>query len=139
MTTPRIVSKAKPIPQIDFGANPFLYGVGSMRDVAHEEAARDLEKSAQQILVDIHDESLNLSRHPEETIVRAIARLASMQLRVQNEVERQANESAKLNDSIRIMTKVILAFTIVGALAAVAQVCFAYQSSKAPSSVVAPR
>ena len=135
MKTPRIVSQEKPIPQEDFGANPFLSGT-IKRDVAHEEAARDLEKSPEHILIDIHDESLDKNRRPEEMIGRAIARLGSLQLRVQKEVEKQAAESSKLNESIRSLTKIILFFTVVGAIAAAAQVYFAYQSSKTPASAV---
>jgi hypothetical protein len=127
MNTPRIVSKEKPIAQEDFGTNTFIAS-GSKRDIAHEEAARDLEKSPEHILVDIHDESLDRQRAPEETIGRALARLGSLQLRVQKEVEKQASESAKLNSSIQFLTKVILFFTVVGALAAAAQVYFAATS-----------
>ncbi len=135
MKTPRIVSKEKPIVQEDFGTNTFIAG-GINRDIAHEEAARDLEKSPEHILVDIHDESLDRNRPQGETIGRALARLGSLQLRVQKEVEKQSRESSDLNSSIRFLTKVILFFTVVGALAASAQVYFAYQAAK--STVTAP-
>jgi len=84
--TPRFLSKENPIPQKDYGSLPAE--CKTQREKAHEEACRDLDKSPEQILVDIHDESLDDHRPGHQTISRAVARMASLQLRTHKAVER---------------------------------------------------
>lgn len=90
----RYVSKENPIPSVDFGANPYLSQKGMKRAASEEEVARDLIKDPRQILADIHDESLDRNRPPEETISRSVARLASLQLK-NNELSKASNELMK--------------------------------------------
>jgi hypothetical protein len=83
---PKLLSKEKPIPQTVYGEIPEELWKNK-RDVAHEEACRDLDKSPEQLLVDAHDESLDKNRLPHETIARTIVRVASMQLRIEKQSE----------------------------------------------------
>jgi len=117
---PIIMSKIKPIHSKNYGENPFLEDFKKdyrlKRQVAHEEACRDLDKSPEQILVDIHDESLASieERLPHETISRAIARLASMQLRVEA-------QSRRTNCILFWMSVIGFPIAIVGTVASVIQ------------------
>lgn len=129
------LSQDRPIPQKKYAPIPFSQW--EKRAVAHEEACRDLDKSADQLLVDIHDESLDKARDGVETIARTLARSAAMQLRVEKEVERQSAANTALNESMRSMTKVILFLAIAATLAGVTQAFFAYASWKASFQVAA--
>lgn len=79
------LSKKNPIPQKKYDDIPF--DKWSKREVAHEETCRDLDKSPEQLLIDAHDESLDRDRPPHETISRTMARVASMQLRIEKGTE----------------------------------------------------
>ncbi len=91
----RLVSHEKPIEDTEFGPIPqeWYNSRGeplrkNKREIAKEEAARDMAKSPDQILADIHDESLDAERHFGLTIARSLARLASLQLRVERDADR---------------------------------------------------
>ena len=84
---PRLLSKDKPIPQKEYGKIPDDLWENK-RDVAHEEACRDLDKEPEQLLVDIHDESLNNERSDGQTIAPALARIASLELRLDRKAGR---------------------------------------------------
>lgn len=121
----RILSREKPFPQKDYGDLPkeWWTETGGLRKIATEEACRDLDKSAEQLLVDIHDESLNrdTERRPQEHVARTLARLGSMQLRTEREV-------SKLNKTVLILTISILILTAIGAAAACGQFYYAKKS-----------
>jgi len=88
MNSSRLFSQEKPIKQKDFGGIPSEWwdeGDKGRRKISHEEVLRDLNKSAEQLLIDTHDESLNLNRRLGESILRTLARMASMQLKIQKE------------------------------------------------------
>ena len=132
MNTPiRKMSEEKPWDEIKYGDNPF-----TGRDQAKEEAARDLDKDPRQLLADVHAESLN----PRvDFVARTLARMASMQLRVQKEVENQNTETHKLNQNIRFMTKVILVFTAIATIASCIQAYYSWKASqKLPDSISTP-
>ena len=76
------LSNQKPIKQKQYCDIPKSWFETDKRRVAHEEACRDLDKSPEQLLVDIHDESLDITRTEGATIARALARNASLQLRI---------------------------------------------------------
>jgi hypothetical protein len=99
---PRLVSKETPIHMEDFGRNPF----SARPERSLEEAARDMEKSAAQLLADIHDESLapDSERSREETIARTIARSAAMHFVIQGELQKQAAATDRLNQRISTLT-----------------------------------
>lgn len=92
MATPGAVSESTPIHRRDFGANPFT----ELRKVCDEEAVRDLLKTPEQLLADIHEESLSHRGDGAETISRSIARLASLSLRQTRETERQNTITIRL-------------------------------------------
>ena len=75
------MSEEHPFDETQYGGNPF-----TGRAQAKEETARDLDKDPRQLLTDVHEESL--TPRPD-FIPRTLARMASMQLRVQKEVENQ--------------------------------------------------
>src|SRR5437762_777654 len=88
----RFVSQEVHIPSEDFGPNPFLIEKGIQEGAAREEAARDLIKHPRQLLADIHAESLNPRT---DFVARTLARMASMQLRVQEEIANQTKATDK--------------------------------------------
>lgn len=120
------LSQTDPIPQTQYEQIPFKQW--TQRQVAHEEAKRDLDKSAEQLLVDIHDESLDRQRPPHETISRTMARLASMQLRTQIETDRLADETSKLNKRLYWLSWIVLALTIASTVAGVIQAYYSRAS-----------
>jgi hypothetical protein len=102
----------RPIPQKQFPPIPREWFKTDKRKVAHEEVCRDLEKSPEQILVDIHDESLDQNRSSDETISRSIARLASLQVRTQRELEKQSQGLNRLNKWVGALTIIVSAISI---------------------------
>jgi hypothetical protein len=81
-----LLSDKKPIKQPDFGPLPNwnAHVKDERRKIAHEEVCRDLEKSPEHLLVDTHDESLDLTRANHQiSILRTLARMASMQLKIE--------------------------------------------------------
>ena len=117
---PRRVSEEKPFDEVEYGKNPF-----TGRAQAKEETARDLDKDPRQLLTDVQEESL--TPRPD-FVARTVARMASMQLRVQRGAEAQAAEAHKLNNQIRKLTWVMLAFTL---LAVIFGGCQCYYARKA--------
>ena len=80
-----LLSEQKPIEQIEYDPLPPEWNRAIKEDrrkISHEKACRDLDKEPDQLLVDIHDESLDKGRSDGETIARAFARMASLELRL---------------------------------------------------------
>lgn len=119
----RLLSNEKPIAQKDYGPIPkeWWNEKDGKRKIAHEETCRDLDKTPEHLLVDIHDESLDNTRQPHETIARTIARLGSMQLRTEHEIQR-------LNGWVKTLTIVGLILAAIGTVAAVGQFYYAMKS-----------
>jgi hypothetical protein len=116
------LSHDKPIPQkeyttIPFGKPPW----DKKRNIAHEEACRDIDKSPDQLLVDVHDESLDTSRDIGQSIARTMARSASMQLRVEK-------ETSKLNRIVLFFGAIGVILAIVSATASCIQAYYAKKS-----------
>ncbi|MEO7934584.1 MAG: hypothetical protein ABIT76_15655 [Chthoniobacterales bacterium] len=103
----RIATQEIHIPAEDFGINPFLTQEGMRDMVAREEAARDLVKHPRQLLADIHAESLNPRT---DFVARTLARMASMQLRVQEQIAEQTKATEKLNKTLLIISSIALIF-----------------------------
>ena len=76
-----LVSERKEIQELDYDPISQTPIHGKRRETALEEALRDLEKTPEQLLVDAHDESLGPPTI--QTITRTLARMASMQLRLE--------------------------------------------------------
>src|SRR6266852_3759951 len=114
---PKFLSKEYPILQKKYDDIPKEW---SKRDVAHEEACRDLDKTPEQLLVDAHDESLDLSREIGQSIARTTARVASMQLRAEQ-------QTSKLNCIVLIIGFIGIILAIVSTVASCTQ---AYYSKK---------
>jgi hypothetical protein len=111
MSDPIIASKSFSSPEVDYGNNPFQ--PNTSREFALEEAARDFDKDPKQLLADIHHESFQPYNN---YLARTIARMASMQLRVQQEVEKQSISSALLNETIARLTWIILGLTVLSTI-----------------------
>ena len=109
----RFVSNEVYIPSEDFGPNPYLTEKGFQEGAAREEAARDLLKHPRQLLADIHAESLNPR---PDFVARTLARMASMQLRVQEQSKEQTIATKKLN-------KLLLYISIGAAFLALVSLC----------------
>lgn len=109
------LSKENPIPQKKYDDIPFKEW--TKREVAHEEACRDLDKSPEQLLVDAHDESLDRNRPPHETIARTMVRVASMQLRIEQ-------QSESLNRKVFWFGFIGIVLAFVAAVAGVMQVYY---------------
>lgn len=110
------------MPEEDFGPNPFVSAPpptkpDPSRDAAREEAARDLVKDPRQLLTDVHQETINFRA---DSVARALARVASLQLRTQEATE-------ALNRKVTFIGFVIggfgLLFGLVQAVASVLQLC----------------
>jgi hypothetical protein len=123
------ITKDNPIPRIDFGPLPPNL---DRRGIAEEETRRDLTKSYEQLLADAHDEITDANRTPDQNLGFSNRRLGGIFARAAmamdlaaKESAKVAEESARLNRSIRCLTIIILLFTIIGALAAAGQFYYA--------------
>lgn len=83
------------------------------RDNAKREVSKDLEKSIRHLLEDVHDELLREDRAPEENILHARKRLASLTVK-------NAEASDAVAESVRRLTVWILILTFVMTLLAAA-------------------
>lgn len=72
------------IPRREFGSNPFLTREGCIRAAAELEAARDMCKEPEQLLSDIHEETISLR---SDSLHRALARHGSLILRNERATE----------------------------------------------------
>jgi hypothetical protein len=85
---------------------------GSRRDVAERETARDLDKPFAQLLCDVHEESLDPARTPEQNIAGAQKRMVSLMLRVAETNDQVARRMLWLTWAIVGMTAVLLIVTV---------------------------
>jgi hypothetical protein len=78
------------------------------RNMAKDQASSDLHKSLEDLLVEVHDESLHvpMDRPYEQTQVRTTARFASL-------VVRLANRTERLHRAVVILTWVLVFLTLV--------------------------
>ena len=94
--------------------------MATKREIAETETRNDLAKSAEHLLSDIHDESLDRDRPGSETVSRTMSRFAALLV----VLSRQADEATRAN--IALQQKVVrltwglfwltLALTFVGAV-----------------------
>jgi len=98
------------------------------RKKAETEALDDLRKSTEQLLVDIHDESLAepLQRPYEQTIVRTTARFASLLTLIAMRSEVSARRSEVLQRWVIALTVALLVFTAGLVFVGVAQLRSSY-------------
>ena len=83
------------------------------RSTAKIEAARDIQKPVEQLLTDVHDESLTAHsvRSREETLVRTTARFASLLARLSIDAERGTRSIIRLTWALVILTVALLFLT----------------------------
>ena len=98
------LTKNKPIPRRDFG--PMPEGL-TPREVAEEEAARDLAKTNEQLLADAHEELLK-----GET-AHAQKRIASIMVRVARSSDKAASVLTGLTWVIAVLTAMLVILTII--------------------------
>jgi hypothetical protein len=92
---------------IDFGPNTETTREG----IAEEEVRRDLIKSGEQLLWDVHCEALDPKRTADENLIGTNKRFASMMLRVIRSNDKLGRRMLYLTLAIAIMTAAILYFT----------------------------
>lgn len=83
------------------------------RRLAEEETNKDLRKSIQQLICDVHEEALAPNRPVEENLLHATKRIVSMMGRVTLENERSSRLLVWLTGVLIVMTAVLIWLTIV--------------------------
>jgi hypothetical protein len=78
------------------------------RELAEHEARLDLRKPLVQLLADIHDELLRADRTPNENLVHAQKRIASLDVRVAQAADWQSRMMLALTVVLVILTLVML-------------------------------
>lgn len=96
--------------RIDFG--PLPPGL-SRREMAEEEARRDLLKSEGQLLADIHDELLDPNRPLAENVAHAHKRIASLMARSSASNARAACVMSWLTGVIAALTLILAVLTAI--------------------------
>jgi len=90
----------------------------SNRERAEVETNRDLSKPIEQLLCDVHEETHNPNRSPEENIASAQKRMVSLMARVAISSDKSATIMTCLTYAIVAMTFVLVVLTIVLAIKA---------------------
>jgi len=85
----------------------------SKRSTAETEATNDLAKSIEELLVDVHDESLDLEREGTETVSRTMARFASILVVLSRQAKEESDRNLKMQKTIRNLTWALLVLTFV--------------------------
>jgi len=89
-----------------------IYFAGK-RGSAETERDRDLKKTAEHLLADIHDESLDdQSRAGEMTVARTMARFASLLVLLSIQADRQARQNLSIQRWLIGLTVVLVFLTI---------------------------
>lgn len=83
----------------------------SARERAELEVGRDLDKSIEQLVCDVHEETHNESRLETANIASAQKRMVSLMAKVAKSNERLASQMLYLTIAIGLMTFVILFLT----------------------------
>jgi hypothetical protein len=87
----------------------------SRRDVSALETDRDMNKSVEQLVCDVHEETHDPGRTPLENIAGAQKRTTSMLARVALSNEKVADRMLFLTWAIGIMTAIIVLFAAIAA------------------------
>ena len=83
------------------------------RQVAETERDRDLQKTAEHLLADIHDESLDdQSRDREMTVARTMARFASLLTLLSRQAEKQFRQNLSIQRWLIGLTIVLVLLTV---------------------------
>lgn len=85
---------------------------GERRKIAETETNRDLDKPIEQLLCDVHEESLDSDRTEGTNTSGAQKRMVSLMTRVAKGNDIIANRMLRLTWTVVVMTAVILVFTV---------------------------
>lgn len=80
---------------------------------AINETGLDANKTEEYLLTEIHEESLDRTRLPSETISRTMARFAALLVLLSRKSSEAADKNLRMQRSINCLTWMLLVFTIV--------------------------
>ena len=110
-------------PRVNRNSEELKVYFADKRRIAETERDRDLKKSADHLLADIHDESLDdQSRSREMTVARTMARFASLLVLQSQKADEQFRENLRIQAKLLSFTRATWMLAIVGILLAGMQV-----------------
>jgi len=82
------------------------------RAIAEQEAQRDVDKTREHLLADIHDESLDRGRPGTETVSRTTARFASLLVVLSKQADKQFLQNLRIQKWLIGLTVALVILTI---------------------------